>query len=353
MTLVRRRERQGTAAALTAANEVLLAGEWCWESDTGRVKIGNGTTGWNALIYIDGAGGGGVPTSRLITAGTRLTGGGSLAADRTLSIADGAIDTAALAAATALRLPPTPVTAGQVPTVSGGAYILATPTDAVLSVDGLAGAVALPVDGAAATGTKRTLGTGATQALPGNHASTTDARTPTAHKTTHATGGSDVLTPADIGAATTAALAGVGANGVSIGPMWQEPSARVAWAEQLIATSTQARPAFYDQSPNGTTLGTIDYPLWLPAGTWKATVETLIGPVAGIGEVLLDGSTFGTFDTYGTNTAYPAKVFRPTSAVTVATTGLHTFTIHKTGTKNAAATGYVAYFIAAHLRKTA
>ena len=73
---------------------------------------------------------GGVPTSRLITAGTRLTGGGDLSADRTLSIADGALNAAALDAATALRLPPTPVTAGQVPTVSGGAYILATP-DAV------------------------------------------------------------------------------------------------------------------------------------------------------------------------------------------------------------------------------
>ena len=43
----------------------------------------------------------------------------------------------------------------------------------------------------------------------------TDARTPTAHKTTHAVGGTDVLTPADIGAAPTArtVTAGTGLTG--------------------------------------------------------------------------------------------------------------------------------------------
>lgn len=48
----------------------------------------------------------------------------------------------------------------------------ATPTGgtggAVDSVDGFTGAVSLPVDGSAATGTKRTLGTGASQAAAGN-----------------------------------------------------------------------------------------------------------------------------------------------------------------------------------------
>ena len=39
----------------------------------------------------------------------------------------------------------------------------------------------LASDAAAGTASRRTLGTGATQALPGNHSSTTDARTPTAH----------------------------------------------------------------------------------------------------------------------------------------------------------------------------
>lgn len=49
-------------------------------------------------------------------------------------------------------------------------------------------------DGTAGTPSLRTLGPGATQAAPGNDARFTDARAPTAHKTTHEPGGSDTLT---------------------------------------------------------------------------------------------------------------------------------------------------------------
>ena len=56
-------------------------------------------------------------------------------------------------------------------------------------------------DGTAGTPSLRTLGTGANQALPGNHASTTNSRTPTAHKATHEPGGSDPMT-VDAAAAT-------------------------------------------------------------------------------------------------------------------------------------------------------
>jgi hypothetical protein len=42
---------RGTAAAWTAANPVLLAGEAGFESDTGQLKFGDGATAWNSLTY--------------------------------------------------------------------------------------------------------------------------------------------------------------------------------------------------------------------------------------------------------------------------------------------------------------
>src|SRR4029079_507598 len=48
--------------------------------------------------------------------------------------------------------------------------------------------------GTAGTPSMRTLGTGATQAAAGNDSRLSDARTPTAHQTTHQSGNSDALT---------------------------------------------------------------------------------------------------------------------------------------------------------------
>jgi hypothetical protein len=61
--------RRGTAAQWTSANPTLSAGEQGFETDTGKVKIGNGSTAWNSLSYL----GAGTVTS--ITAGTGLSGG--------------------------------------------------------------------------------------------------------------------------------------------------------------------------------------------------------------------------------------------------------------------------------------
>ena len=44
--------RRGTAAGLAAANEVPLAGELVVETDTGKVKAGDGVSAYNSLEYI-------------------------------------------------------------------------------------------------------------------------------------------------------------------------------------------------------------------------------------------------------------------------------------------------------------
>lgn len=45
--------RRDTAANWTANNPTLLAGELGFETDTKRAKLGDGTTAWNSLAYID------------------------------------------------------------------------------------------------------------------------------------------------------------------------------------------------------------------------------------------------------------------------------------------------------------
>jgi hypothetical protein len=58
------------------------------------------------------------------------------------------------------------------------------------------GSDALAIDAAAATGSLRTIGTGALQACAGNDSRLTDSRTPTAHASSHQNGGSDEVATA-------------------------------------------------------------------------------------------------------------------------------------------------------------
>lgn len=48
--------RRSTAAAWTSANPILAEGEWGYETDTKKAKIGDGTTAWTSLAYAVGAG---------------------------------------------------------------------------------------------------------------------------------------------------------------------------------------------------------------------------------------------------------------------------------------------------------
>jgi len=81
--------KRGTAASWTSANTVLAAGEIGFETDTKKLKVGDGTTAWTSLGYTvtDGDISG-------VTAGTGLSGGGNsgavtLAIDSTVATLTG------------------------------------------------------------------------------------------------------------------------------------------------------------------------------------------------------------------------------------------------------------------------
>lgn len=60
--------RRGSASTWSANNPILLSGEIGFELDTGKIKIGNGTSDWNSLDYAIGSGDSSQYVSR--TAGT-------------------------------------------------------------------------------------------------------------------------------------------------------------------------------------------------------------------------------------------------------------------------------------------
>ena len=91
--------RRDTAAAWTAANPTLAAGELGLETDTTYYKIGTGSTAWTSLAYGTIAG---VPSSNSITSAMIVNGtivAGDIASDAmtTAKIADDAVTAAKLA----------------------------------------------------------------------------------------------------------------------------------------------------------------------------------------------------------------------------------------------------------------
>ena len=64
--------RRGTAAQWTSTNPTLAAGELGAETDTNKIKCGNGSTAWNSLPYIASDG-----DITGVTAGTGISGGGT------------------------------------------------------------------------------------------------------------------------------------------------------------------------------------------------------------------------------------------------------------------------------------
>lgn len=149
--------RRGTAAQWTSTNPTLAAGEWGYETDTGKVKIGNGSTAWTSLGYT----GAGTVTS--ITAGTGLSGGtittsGTIAIDTATTV-----DLSTAQTLTNKTLTTPTITQGQAtPSFSANAYTLVAGDAGKLllaSNSTTAGTVYIPTDATTnfATGTQITI----------------------------------------------------------------------------------------------------------------------------------------------------------------------------------------------------
>ena len=79
--------RRDTAAAWTAANPILAAGEIGLESDTGKIKLGNGSTAWNSITYFVGSLQGANYVQSLVAGtGLTITGNSGSAATPTISL---------------------------------------------------------------------------------------------------------------------------------------------------------------------------------------------------------------------------------------------------------------------------
>ena len=150
--------RRGTAAQWTSTNPTLAAGEWGYETDTGKAKIGNGSTAWSSLSYF-----GGVGTVTSITAGTGLSGGtitgsGTIAIDTATTV-----DLSTAQTLTNKTLTTPTITQGQAtPTFSANAYTLVAGDAGKLllaSNSSTAGTVNVPTNAsvAFATGTQITI----------------------------------------------------------------------------------------------------------------------------------------------------------------------------------------------------
>lgn len=154
--------RRGTAAQWTSANPTLANGEWGFESDTNKAKIGTGSTAWNSLSYFGGTG-----TVTSITAGTGLSGGtitstGTIAIDSTVATLTGS-QTLTNKTLTSPTLTNAVITQALLtPTFSANAYtlVLGDQGDILLASNGsTAGTINIPTNASVAfpTGTQITI----------------------------------------------------------------------------------------------------------------------------------------------------------------------------------------------------
>lgn len=162
-------------------------------------------------------------------------------------------------------------------------------------------------DPAAGTAGLRTLGTGATQAAAGNDSRLSDSRTPTAHATSHKSGGSD-----EVATTTPASGAIPKANGSGQIPMG------------FLATGTPDGTKYVrDDGTLATPAGAGDTTL---AGTQTFTGVKTFGSTGAVGRLKIAGTTSGSTILDATATAGSGTVTLPTTGTLATLAGTETLT---------------------------
>lgn len=118
------------------------------------------------------------------------------------------------------------------------------------------------------------------------------------------------------------------------------------WAWSLPSPYAAATPVLYGGytlSGTGASAEQLDFKVPLAAGTWSFNLYYLRGVNTGNVQVIVDGTTSSSFDTYNAG-GYIAGYSTFTSVV--ATTGQKTVSIKKVGTKNGSSSDYVVAFSA-------
>ena len=223
-------------------------------------------------------------------------------------------------------------------TVPAGTYVHPDHTGDVTSVaDGAQTIAALAVtdakvatankDGASGTPSMRTLGTGAAQACAGDDARLSDARTPTAHATSHVTGGTDVIANA-VAAGNAGLMTGAdktkldgiatGAN-LYVHPNHSGDVTSVADGAQTIAADAVTNAKLANMAANsikGNNTGGVADPLDLTA----AQVRTLINVADGATANSSDATLLARANHTGTQLAATISDFSTAVATTAAVT---------------------------------